>query len=209
MSSQEKSAPEKFITTPRDGKPFIKYNPEYNAYLRHQTRWPDRILSGLVGIAGAAIIGTAVAAAGYVIPLVPVAAQGAMTTLSAIAATTGVVAAAGVAAVAGVAGLAVIGVAGVLALQSAFRLYDEYTIAMEHNFRPLSALSAGGAMLAAAVSIAVTAAPAHEETALSKTASASAAFGNVSSRTEVTTATSVPTRETMVVKSKAAPAGRI
>ena len=178
MSSPEKSAPKKYVTTLRNGKPFIEYTPEYKAQLRHKTRWPDRIASGLVGLAGAAVIGTVVAAASYVLPLVPVAAQAGMAALSAVAAGTGVIAAAGVAALVGVAGIAVVGLAGILTAAGAFRLYDEYKIAMENDFRPVSAFSAGGVTLAVALGMAMTVAPEPQQAAVSKTPSASKAFEN-------------------------------
>ena len=187
MSSPEKTAPKKYAATLRNGKPFMEYTPEYKAHLRPKTRCPDRIVSGLVGLAGAAVIGTVAAAASYVLPLVPVAAHAGIAALSAIASGTGVVAAAGVAALGGVALLAVVGVAGLLAAAAAFRLYDEYKIAMENNFRPVSALSAGGVTLAMALGMAVTAAPEPQQAAVSKIASASTAF-DTARRAKVNTA---------------------
>ncbi|MDI1226422.1 MAG: hypothetical protein PSY14_01905 [bacterium] len=186
MSSPEKTAPKKYATTLRNGKPFIEYTPEYKAHRRHKTRWPDRIVSGLVGLAGAAVIGTIAVAASYVLPLVPVAAHASMAALSAIASGTGAVAAAGVAALGGVALLAVVGVAGLLAAAAAFRLYDEYKIAMENDFRPVSALSAGGVTLAMALGMAVTVAPEPQQAAVSKIASASTAF-DTANRAKVNT----------------------
>lgn len=176
MSSPEKSIPEKYVTTLRNGKPYTEYTTEYAAHLRHQNRWPDRILSGLVGLAGAAVIGTVIAGASYVLPLVPVAGQAAMAGLSAVASTAGVVAAAGIAALGVVAGIAVAGVAGFLTLAGALRLHEEYTIAMKNDFRPVSALSAGGVVLAAALGMAVTAAPEAPKAAVSKVASLSPVF---------------------------------
>ena len=186
MSSPEKPALKKYMTTLRNGKPFIEYTPEYKAQLRHKTRWQDRIASGLVGLAGAAAIGTLAAVASYVAPLVPIAAQACMAALSTIAASTGVLAAAGVAALGGGASLAVVGVVGLLSAAGAFRLYDEYKIAMENDFRPVSALSVGGVTLAVALGMAMTAAPelpqnapqqtAPQQFAVSKRASVSAAF---------------------------------
>lgn len=175
-SMPEKDVPEKYVTTIRNGQPIVEYNPEYKAHRRHITRWPDRITSALVGLAGAAVIGTVAAAASYVLPLVPVATHAGMAALSAIAASTGVLAAAGVAAIGVVASLAVVGVAGFLALAGAVRLYDEYKIAMENDFRPASALAAGGVTLAAALAMAVTAAPERPQEGLSKTAAVATAF---------------------------------
>lgn len=204
MLSTEKSAPKKYVTTLRNGKPFIDYTPEYKAQLRHKARWQNRIASALVGFAGAAIIGTVVAAASYVLPLVPVAVHAGMAGLSAIASSTGILAAAGVATLGGVACLGVIGVAGLLTAASALRLYDEYKIAMETDFRPVSALAASGITLAVALGMTITAAPKpQQKTAVSKIPSASTAFDAARGTKVNTVSPAVPTGQS---KNKSSPA---
>ncbi|HYD18572.1 MAG TPA: hypothetical protein VEF76_08850 [Patescibacteria group bacterium] len=179
MPATEKPALKKYVTTMRDGKPFTDYTPEYKAHLRHQKRWSDRIASAIVGLAGAGVIGAVVAAASYVLPLIPVASQGAMAALSVVAFGTGLLAAAGVAAagfVAGAAGLAVLGGAGLLAASAAVNLYFDFEREMITYFRPASALATGGATLAVALGVAVGVAPETQPPAVSKVSSVAIAF---------------------------------
>lgn len=103
-----------------------------------------------------------------------------MAALSAVASSAGLVAATGVAALGSVLGLAAVALAGAAAVYSAFWIYEQYEM-VKDAVRPVSMLSAGGVTLAAALGMAVTAAPEPQQPALSKIGSASTALDSVRS----------------------------